>query len=358
MYQTRPRQLLIAATLLMLESCNSAGPGSASKKIEPPPVVAAAPLALHDFVDALEAVGQAKSAESVVIAANLTERVKALHFNDGAVVSKGQILVELAQAEQNADVAGAEASLRDAEAKLARIQPLIANGFATQAQLDQALATRDAARATLLANKSKVADRVIRAPFSGIVGLRSVSAGLIATSGTPILQLDDISTIKLDFPVPETALASIRRGLPIIARAAAFPEERFTGRISSINTNVDPVTRSTLVRALIPNPQQRLKPGMLITVQVVRAARRALAAPEQALVQLRDQQALFVLNRPDPHTGQAKASRAKVHVGQREPGWVEITNGVAQNALIVTEGTLKVRDGATVQVVSAGSGPA
>lgn len=347
------RLLLVSAVMLSLTSCNSAKTPEANKKAEPPPVVAAQPLGMHDFVDALEAVGQAKSAESVVIAANLTERVKALHFNDGAVVSKGQILVELAQAEQNADVAGAEASLRDAEAKLARIQPLIANGFATQAQLDQALAARDAARATLLANKSKVADRVIRAPFSGVVGLRSVSAGLIATSGTPILQLDDISTIKLDFPVPETALASIRRGLPIRARAAAYPDEAFSGRIDSINTSVDPVTRSILVRARIANPQQRLKPGMLITVQVVRASRRTLAVPEQALVQLRDKQALFVLTKPDARSREALATRAAVTVGQREPGWVEITGGAVEGALIVTDGTLKVRHGAKVKVVPA-----
>lgn len=321
----------------------ASGPGGPQK----PATVLAEPAAIRPFVEQIEAVGTANARESVTISANVTERVKALNFRDGQTVKKGQVLAELHRSEESADLAEARARLKEAQLQLERIQQLAKQGYATRARLDQQIAERDAAEATAMSIQARIDDRVIRAPFSGVVGLRSVSPGLVVNAGTPLIDINDISSIKLDFTIPESYLSLVRVGQQVQARASAFNNELFTGQVAAIDPQVDPVTRSAKVRALIANPDLRLKPGMLMSVGIVRSRREALSVPELAVVAEGNQKFVYVVN-PDGKT----VGKTRVLTGERQPGYIEITAGLKPGDLVVTEGTVKLREGAPVNLLT------
>ncbi|MFQ3594831.1 MAG: efflux RND transporter periplasmic adaptor subunit, partial [Sphingomonadaceae bacterium] len=220
-----------------------------------------------------------------------------------------------------------------------------AQGFATRAQVEAAQAAVDVARGQVAAGRSQLGDRVIRAPFSGWLSLRRVSPGAVVSAGTTIATIVDYSRIKLDFPVPETFLASVDRGLPIVARAAAFPGETFAGEVSSIDPIVDPVTRAATVRAIIPNQDLRLRPGMLMTVDIEAHPRKAAVVPELAVVGQGERQFVYRLVEGD------RVARTEVRTGLRRAGVVEVVDGVAVGDRIVVEGTVRIRDGMAVRPV-------
>lgn len=302
------------------------------------------------FVEKIEAVGTGNARESVVISANVTERVRTLHFKDGQWVEKGQLLAELDMSEEQADLAQARALLKEAQLQLDRVQQLVGRGYATRASLDQRTAERDSARASVDSIQARINDRMIRAPFSGIAGLRNVSPGLIISAGTPLVEISDLSSIKLDFTIPESYLSQVRVGQEVEARVSAFDNELFKGRISAIDPKVDPVTRSASIRALIDNPELRLKPGMLMTVGIIRQQREALAVPELAVIAEGTDKYVYVVNEDG-----ASVSRTRILTGERQPGYVEVTAGLKPGALIVTEGTVKLRDGSPVKLLKSAS---
>ena len=200
----------------------------------------------------------------------------------------------------------------------------------------------DDARVTFA--ESKLSDTVIRAPFDGRTGLRRVSVGSLISPGTLITTLDDTRIIKLDFAVPETFISIIKEGLPVTARSIAFPNHDFKGTIVSIDSRLDPTTRAITVRAELPNPDGKLKPGMFLNVRLQEERGQVLMIPEQALVPEEGRQFVFLVS--DEH-----AHKRQVSIGRRKPGKVEIISGLAPGDQIVVEGTQKVRDGARVRDV-------
>lgn len=325
------------------------GGGARSGQMNAPTVVAA-PAEIIRFVEKIEAVGTGNAREAVVISANVTERVRSLHFKDGESVKKGQVLAELDLSEENADLAQARARLKESELQLDRVQQLVGRGYATRASLDQRTAERDSARATVDSIQARINDRIIRAPFSGIAGLRNVSPGLIISAGTPLVEISDISSIKLDFTIPESYLSRVKIGQEVEARVSAFNNELFKGHISAIDPRIDPVTRSASVRALIDNEDLRLKPGMLMTVGIIRQQREALAVPELAVIAEGTNKYVYVVNEDGK-----SVTRTRITTGERQPGFVEVTAGLQPGTLIVTEGTVKLRDGAPVKLLKSAS---
>jgi len=204
---------------------------------------------------------------------------------------------------------------------------------------------RDASRAALAAAEARLSDSVLRAPFGGRVGLRRVSVGTLVGPGTLITTLDDTETIKLDFDVPETALSRVGVGLPVRARSAAWPDRNFSGNVISVDTRVDPVSRAVTIRAAIPNPDGELRPGMFLTVEVVRADVTALMVPEQSIVPEQSQQFVLVVDKD------GTVEKRAVRTGRRRPGQVEIVEGLAEGEVVVAEGTQKARPGAEVAIV-------
>ena len=332
-------RITAVASLGLAAACSSAP----EEKKRPPPVVMAAPAEKHLFNDAITAEGTARANEQVTIASNVTERVERVLFDDGMAVGRGQVLAVLTQGQEAAALRGANAAEQQATTQYGRIKNLFDRGFATRAQLDLQLAAAERARADASEAEAAIADRVIRAPFAGYTGLRTISAGAIVSAGTPLVTISDLSRIKLDFTVPETQLSGIAIGQMVDATSAAYPGEAFQGRISSIDPVIDPNSRAVMVRALLPNPGARLKPGMLLSVKVKRNARVGDAVPELAIVGNGEERSVFILGPGN------KARQVVIKTGLRDNGLVEVT-GLPPHARVISDGVLKVTDGMKVRL--------
>ncbi len=289
------------------------------------------------FADVIEAVGTAKANESIDITAKSADTIGKLNFTDGQRVEKGFVIAEMTSREQAADLGAARASLVEAEKAHTRISDLARKGFATRAQLEGALATRDAAAARVRSLDSRVSDRLMRAPFGGVLGLRRVSMGSLVRPGDVITTLDDISLIKLDFTVPEAFISSLQMGSRVKVTVAAYPERSFEGKVAGIDTRVDPVSRAVAVRAEIANEDGVLKPGMLMTVNLITNQRNILAVPEEAIVPIESKQYVYLV------TPEKKAERREIKIGARQPGFAEVLSGLKEGEKVVVEGTLKLR---------------
>lgn len=352
--------LLVSALLLALPGCSllgdsAGGKGGAEKgqgKGGPggpggPPSVVVAAAEPTSLVDSIEAVGTARANEQADVNSTVTERIARINFTDGQYVPRGAVVAELVQAEQTANLKENEARLREAQLQLARLKQLQAQGFATKARVDEQQAAVDIARAGTQQASSQIADRVIRAPFSGWLSLRRISPGTVVNAGTTIVTIVDHSKIKLDFTVPETYLPALKPGLDISATAAAFPGEQFRGSIASIDPVIDPVTRSATARAILPNPDLRLRPGMLMTVNIKSPPREALTVPELAVIG--EGSGAYVWKVDDRN----EAARANVSAGIRRDGRVEILSGLAAGDRVVAEGTVKLRGPGPVKPAAA-----
>jgi len=293
--------------------------------------------------DRLEALGTAKANESVTLTAKVTETVVRVNFEDGDLVEAGRLLVDLSGRAEVAALEEAQANYNEALKQYQRQVELVRQGTVARSTLDTLIATRDAAKARADAIRARLADRVISAPFAGLLGFRQVSPGTLVTPGTPITTLDDISVVKLDFSLPETALAAVQPGQSIVARSAAYPEHAFTGTVRSLDSRVDPVTRAILVRAELPNPQALLRPGMLLTVELQLPTRQALVIPEIALIQVGRRQLVFRVG------ADGKVEQVEVRAGARRRGEVEIVEGLQAGDRIVIEGQVKLRPGMPVR---------
>lgn len=331
--------LFIIIPALILTSCGGNGGQGGSSS----PTVSAASVSTHRFIDRIDAVGTAFANEQVTLAAPVMQRLVRINFQDGGFVRAGQVIATLAQGQEAAQLRNAQAVAREAEQQLDRVQALKSRGFATKAAVDTQVALAASANAQAAEARASINDRVIRAPFSGWVSLRNISEGAVVQAGTEIAVISDLSRIKLDFPVPETLLGALRVGQRIDAKAAAYPDRIFSGEISSIDPTVDPATRSVKVRALLPNPDRLLKPGMLLTVGVRSAERRSLAVPELAVVGQGNERFVYVLQADN------KVRRVGIRAGVRQDGLIEVLDGLQPGTRIVTEGVVKLSDGMTVQ---------
>jgi membrane fusion protein (multidrug efflux system) len=313
------------------------------------PSVITARVQESNFSAAVEALGTAKANEAIDIVAKASNRVTAIHFREGQSVKQGQVLVELDADEVRAELQAAEAVLGDSRSQVNRARELALTKALSAQQLEQLEATLKGNEARVAAAQARLNDLIIRAPFGGRIGLRSVSVGSLVGPGTVITTLDDTSVMKLDFSVPETVLASIQEGLEVQAKSAAYGSDTFRGRVLTVDSRVDPVTRAVTVRAQIPNRDGKLKPGMFMSVRLLHGGGKTLVLPEQALVPERDKQFVFGVR-------DGKAYKTEIVVGRRRPGEVEILGGLSQGDEVIIEGTQKVRDGVAVRIAPAGGG--
>ncbi|MEM6578890.1 MAG: efflux RND transporter periplasmic adaptor subunit [Pseudomonadota bacterium] len=301
-----------------------------------------------EFVDRIEAIGTLRAAESVEISANVTETITKIGFDDGQSVSRGQILVELEHDEETALVAEARAAVEIATREFDRAAALLDRATLSESVMQSRQRDLSFAEAQLARALAQEADRIVRAPFDGVVGLRTVSLGTTVRPGDPIVRIDDVSELNLDFAVPATRLATLAKGQSVTAVSPALPGEVFTGEIQTIDTVVDTTTRSVLVRAVIPNADGRLKPGLLMTVAVEAAPRTSVTIDEAALIPAGRQMTVYVV--VDAETG-ARVEQREVDIGARQTGSIEILAGLAPGDRVITHGTLKVRPGSPVTPV-------
>ena len=298
------------------------------------------------FSDRLAALGTAVANESVTLTANRSDLVQAVHFEDGQQVEAGQVLVELQVAEEQSMLAEAKAMLTEREAAHRRAVELNGQGIAPDREVQAAKAQLNAARSRVQTLEVSVRDHSVRAPFAGVLGLRRVSVGSLLQSSTVITTLDDLSVVKVDFTIPETWLAAVRVGQSVRARSDAWPGEEFVGEVSAIDTRLDRRTRSATIRAVVDNSQLKLRPGMLMKVDVDRGEAPSRQVPEEALVQRGDQHFVYVVGED------AVANEVAIEVGRRQVGRVEVLGGLEADQRIVVEGLVRVRDGSKVEVVA------
>jgi len=319
------------------------GPGGA-----PAQTVVAVAVAMHTFTDGVQAIGTAQARESIVITPKVADTIRTIRFESGDRVRRGQVLVEMSNVEQAADLAEARAAHDAAQEELRRFQSLYDRGFASQARIDTVRAAAEAAEARLNAGASRIADRTIRAPFAGIVGLRTASPGQFVRPGDQIGTLDDIAEIKLDFDVPETQIARVTSGVEIVALTGAFPDRTFRGAIADVDSRIDPTTRTVRVRAILPNADEALRPGMLMTVVVRSNPREAMAIPEIAILDRAD--GAYAYRVAAGEDGAQVVELVRIRTGQRAGGMAEVLDGLAVGDRVITEGVQSVRPGQPVQL--------
>lgn len=305
------------------------------------------------FVDRVEALGTLRANETVDLTASVSETLTAIHFEDGQRVEEGDILAEMTNQEEHALLEEALSTLAEAKKQYDRVRPLAQRGAASKSLLDQRRREYETAQARLRGIESRLADRLILAPFPGVVGLRNISVGAYIEPGDVITTLDDDRLMKLDFTVPAIHLATLVPGLRIEARSAAFAEQPFEGILSSIDSRIDPVTRSIAVRAIIPNPERLLKPGLLMSIEMLKNPRDVLVIPEEALIPTGQLNHVFVV---DPAADPPIASRRQVTIGARRPGEVEIKEGLKAGEFVVIHGTLRARAGQPVAITAVAKG--
>ncbi len=345
-----PSSPLSALPLLLVASLLVACAGErAADRVQEAAVVTTTRVAPVEWTDRIEALGTARANESVTITAKVNETVVRVNFDSGDVVEAGQVLVDLSGRIELAELEEARVNLREADQQYRRQQQLAAERLIPASQLDTQRAARDSAQARLDAIRARLADRIITAPFNGVLGLRQVSPGTVLRPGDPIATLDDISIVKLDFSVPEAFLSSLRPGQEVRARSVAWPDAVFVGLVRSLDSRVDPITRAVVVRAEIDNADHRLRPGMLLTVEVNQAPRRTLALPELSLVQVGRQAFVFKVDED------MSVRQVAVRIGARRPGEVEILEGLVAGDRVVVEGTVKLREGSLVVEAQAGA---
>ena len=321
---------------------NASNESGANREV-PPVVVARVENA--PFADSLQALGTVMANESVVLTPNRADHVAVLHFDDGQQVLKGDLLVEMQAKEEKAMLAEAQAVRDDREISLKRAKELYDKNLMSAREYESTQALLAASQARVLGLQAAIADRLVYAPFTGVLGLRRVSVGAYVQPSTVLATLDDLSVVKLDFTIPESWLPIVQKGMKIAARTDAWPKDEFDGEVSTIDTRLDPRTRSATVRAKLPNPKMHLRPGMLLKVRIDRGSQDVLQVPEEALIPVGEDHFVFRVGADD------MAERVQVQIGRRRVGAVEILAGLAAGERVVVEGILRVRDGAPVKVV-------
>jgi membrane fusion protein (multidrug efflux system) len=273
----------------------------------------------------------------------VTDTVRRVNFEDGDFVEAGTVLIELTNQEEEALLAEARANLDDAEKQLQRVEDMARRGLAATQELDAARSRAAASEARLNTVVARLRDRLIVAPFDGLLGFRQVSPGTLVTPTSVITSIDDIATIKLDFTVPETFLGTMQPGSKVVAASASYPDREFVGEVRTVGSRVDPVTRAFTVRAHITNADRALRPGMLLTVQVVTAERQSLVVSENSVFQVQDRAYVYRLDG-------LVARQTQIEVGDRRFGLVEVLSGLNEGDMVVTEGIVKLRDGVQVRL--------
>jgi len=322
----------------------TAAAGNGTPAAAAPVTVEAVKVAYMRLPQTITAVGSLRSDESITLRPEVAGRIASISFQEGQRVAKGATLVRLDPAINDAEVLQARANLKLAQSKYDRAVDLAKSNFISGQAKDEAENNLRVAEAALSLAQAKRDKMEIRAPFSGIIGLRVVSAGDYVKEGADMVNLESIDPLKVDFRVPENYLQQVQVGQSLTATLDALPGKSYEGKVFALNPLVDAAGRSIVIRAIVRNPDTLLRPGMFARVSLItREEKNALVIPEQAIVPQGEEQ--FVFRIVD-----GKASRVKVEVGLRRDSKVEIVKGLAQTDMVVTAGQLKLREGMRVTI--------
>jgi membrane fusion protein (multidrug efflux system) len=325
----------------------SAGP--AAKPAGPPPGIAveAIKVASVQLPQAITAVGSLRSDEAVILRPEVAGRIAEILFKEGQRVEKGQLLIRLDSTVQRAELEQAKANLSLSRSKFERAVDLEKKGFISSQAREEAENNFRVSQASVDLFSARLAKLDLKAPFSGIAGLRQVSAGDYVKDGQDLVNIEEIDPLKVDFRVAEIYLKQLATGQNLQLGVDAFPNQTFTGHVLAINPLIDTNGRSVVIRAQVRNPNRQMRPGMFARVRLmIGGIQDSLVVPEQALVPVGDD--MFVFKVVD-----GRAQRVKIDIGQRRDAMVEVVKGLAKDDIIVTAGQQKVREGSAVKALIA-----
>ena len=338
---------LILTALLGMIACTGCGGGGGGggggpAAGPPPTAVDMITVSTGEIVESLSSLGTVQANESVALKPEADGVVSAIQFTEGQVVETGQRLFELTSGKEAAMLARAQAEAEIARVTLERSRTLAGTKAISQQEIDDWKARLAAREADVALYKEQLRDTQVSAPFKGVVGGRNVSLGQYVNSSVVLLTLVDNSRVKVTYYVPEKELARIRAGQSVALRVAAYPGKKFEGEVDLIDPVVNPSTRMAAVRAIVPNPENLLKPGMFAQVDTVVGRRpEALVIPESAVVPSLRGFSVFLVK-------EGSVTLTQVEIGVRQPGKVEIKHGLSAGDLIVVGGIQKIVDGAKV----------
>ena len=329
-------------------------PAAPKAEVRPPDdgvAVETATAVAASSTEDLRAIGTLQSDESVQVTSEIAGRVTAIPLSEGKPVATGDVLVKLDDALARAEVADAQARHDLAVGNLRRADRLAESGNVTERARDEATMNAETARAALELAKVRLDKHTIRAPFSGVAGIRRISPGAYVAAGDPIVNLEKIDTLKIDFKLPERYLAQVRTGQEIEIAVDALPGRTFTGTIYVIDPHLDVNGRALAIRAHLENPDLVLRPGLFARVGVKgQIQRRVVVVPESAIVPRGQEKIVFRVENGQAH-------EAKVTLGNRNNGLVEILDGLTADATVVTAGQQKLKDGSPVEIVTGAREP-
>ncbi len=312
-----------------------------------PTAVIVSPVITKNFGDTVEALGTTRSNEMVIITADTAEKVTKIYFEEGQDVKKGDLLITLAKGEENAALKAAQAEFTELQSSYNRAKDLQSTKAISKAALQERLSALNQSRAAIAGVTARLDKLAITAPFDGVIGLREVSVGTLVQPSDMITTLDDISLIKVDFDVPSIYLPTLKKGLKVIGKVEAFGDREFLGEVQTVNTQVDPLTRTVKVRAIIPNEDSVLKPGLLMTIVLIKNERQALVIPEESLIKRGKNNFVFISEDID---GKTIATEKEIQIGARRSGEIEVTSGLTVGDKVINHGMLKLKDGAEIDV--------
>ncbi len=319
----------------------------AATPTRPPMPVETAEVRVAESVQLLSAVGSLASDESVQIAAEIPGRIAKIDFREGEQSQQGKLLIELDSDVLQAQLDRTLASQQLSEANYQRAESLLKERAVSTKERDEAYAQWQLEEANVRLARAMLAKTSIHAPFSGALGLRQVSLGEYVLPGQPLVNLESIEQLKVEFKIPQKYYAMLKVGQQLTLTADGYPEREFVGQVYAIDPQVEALSRSLVVRGRLDNSDRALLPGQFVQVQLQVASKQgALFIPEQALIP--QPNALLVYTVVD-----GKAQLVPVATGSRSKGWVEITSGLVAGDVVVTGGHQKIGPGSPVQALPA-----
>ncbi|MBE4606402.1 efflux RND transporter periplasmic adaptor subunit [Vibrio navarrensis] len=335
------KRILISMLVLTLSGHSSLA--SAAPKEPTAVTVVAEQVQTHQINQSLSLVGKLEAVQSVVIASEVSGKVESIQVKANQNVRQGQLLIKLEDDKALAAQTEANAYLKDEQRKLKEYERLVKRNAITQTEIDAQKASVEIAEARLAAAKASLNDLHISAPFAGTVGFINFSRGKLVSAGTELLTLDDLSLMQLDLHIPERYLSQISLGMAVTASSNAWKNEIFQGKIVGIDSRINAETLNLRVRIQFANPENKLKPGMLLNTALAFPAIEAPIIPVQALEYSGTKRYVYVIDENN------KARRTEVLLGARVENQVVIESGVNIGDKIVVQGIVNMRDGVLVK---------
>lgn len=316
---------------------------------QPPAQVSATVARAENWTPAIKAVGSIKAVNGIEVANEVPGVVETINFESGDTVDKGDVLIRLDAAIDEAALRTRRAEAQLAEQEFKRVSDLLPRNAVSQSQYDEAKANFDAARARVNEAEAQLNKKVIRAPFDGTVGLRLVDQGQYIPTGTPIVEINMLDPIYVDYTLSEKSLPLVDTGYQVAATVAALPGKDFEGQVSAVNTSVNPETRTVRVRATLANPAHELRPGMFATVRTRQPEdRRVVTVPQTAISYNTYGDFVFVIKENDQD--ELVVERRSIQSGDTRDNRVAVLDGLEAEEQVVAKGLLRLQAGQRVEV--------